>query len=250
MNSPQTISLSSLLVSPIDTSENGQEPISKIYKPRQNNERNLLKINQSMQEIPPPKLPCPITSNKTISYSTPLFFRVSPYPLQLSFEDACLDPHFVISPMYAGFIPLTAWGNMALPFGILVHTFFQKRNSLHCKFPFKLYNSLRLTLTCPDFYRYVGVKWITDNVFIVDKFIFARLLGIKTIDGSFFHQQGNFPSHGFEELPFSQATQIALENGIGSFDPSILRFLRHTSGNFTAQSTESDILHLKWSRAC
>ena len=90
---------------------------------------------------------------------------------------------------------------------------------------------------------------ISEKVLKVDKKAFARLLGIKTVDGSLFHQQGNFPSHGFEELQFVQAQKIAHEQGIGDFDPTNLRFLRHTSGRFSIHSTEADIFQLKWTKA-
>jgi hypothetical protein len=65
------------------------------------------------------------------------------------------------------------------------------------------------------------VRWVTDCVFLVQKVIFAQLLGVRTIDGSFFHQEGNFPSHGFVELAFPEAQEIARENGIGALTQQI-----------------------------
>ena len=204
----------------------------------------------SFEPNPPPVQaayvePLQLLSNRTLSLSSPMLIPMR-RDHDLTFDEACADPNFTVSPVSAGFIPKNAWGNQPIAFGLLVSTFFRKRNSMHCKFPYKLYNALRLTMALPHFFKYIGARWLTDKIFIVDKLIFARLLGVRSIDGSFFHQQGNFPSHGFEELQFILAQRVARENGIGDFDPSNLRFLQHTSGKFTRFSTEADINQLKW----
>lgn len=125
-------------------------------------------------------------------------------------------------------------------------TFFRKRNSMHCKFPFKLFNALKLTQNCPEFLPHVGVEWVTDSVFRVHRAAFARLLGVKTIEGGLFHQQGNFPSHGFVELPFDVSDCISREAGLGPADLSQVRFMRHSAGLFVRQSTERDLESCKW----
>jgi hypothetical protein len=153
-----------------------------------------------------------------------------------------------VNPTQLGFIPSGAWHGEDIPFGILVLSFFRKRNSMHCKFPFKLVNALLLTEKEPSFFPWVGIHWVTDTVLFVEKLIFAKLLGIRTIDGSFFHQQGNFPSHGFLELSFQEAQEIASENGIGEVDSTNMRFLKHATGALTRKTTELDIHQLKWIR--
>ena len=163
-----------------------------------------------------------------------------------TFEVACSDPHFTINPVSLGFIPRDAWKNDQMPFGMLVMSFFRKRNSMHCKFPFKLYNALRLTDKLPSFFRYVGIRWVTESVFLVDKNVFAKLIGVRTIDGSLFHQQGNFPSHGFVELTFQEALEVAKANGIGEVDYSNVRLLRHATGGFTRHCSEMHLHEIKW----
>ena len=181
--------------------------------------------------------------NKILSFSAPALLNSS-----VTFEDACSDPNFTLNPGHIGFIPHSAWQNEQIPFGTLVVNFFRKRNSMHCKFPFKLYNALLLTDKIPSFYRFVGIRWVTDAVFVVDKNIFAKLLGVRTIDGSLFHQQGNFPSHGFVELSFQEASQIAEDNGMGVVDSSSMRFLKHAAGRFTHNCPEFNIDNIKWMR--
>jgi hypothetical protein len=54
----------------------------------------------------------------------------------------------------------------------------------------------------------IGVRLVTDEVIIVEKFMLARLLGMRSVDGSLFHQQETFPSHRSLELPFQEAIGI------------------------------------------
>jgi hypothetical protein len=107
-------------------------------------------------------------------------------------------------------------------------------------------NALILAEKAPTFRPFLGVQWVTDEVFVVNKFVFACLLGVRTVDGSFFHQQGNFPSHGFVELSFQEASEIAEERGLGPVDSTNMRFLKHGSGGLTRKSTEFDLAQLKW----
>jgi hypothetical protein len=118
----------------------------------------------------------------------------------------------------------------------------------HCQFPLKLYNALPLTTKCPEFYQYIGVRWMTDEVFLVEKYLFAKLLGVRSIDGSLFHRQENFPSHGFAEMSFQDAQEIARANGVNEINSQTMRFLRHKSGAFTRHSNEDVIHELEWIR--
>jgi hypothetical protein len=145
-------------------------------------------------------------------------FKIQLPPEPLSFDDACTSMSFSVHPRRLGLIPRDAWPDHAIPLGVLIASFFQKRNSKHCKFPYKLYNALLITDQCPHLYRHLGIRWLTDEVLVVEKFVFARLLGLRSVDGGLFHQQGNFPSHGFTELSFQEAQEVAAANGAGGVD--------------------------------
>jgi hypothetical protein len=65
---------------------------------------------------------------------------------------------------------------------------------LRSRFLHKLVNALKITELDRSNFSLVGVAWVNDNVIKVDKVKFARFLGIKSVDGSLFHKQGNSPS--------------------------------------------------------
>jgi hypothetical protein len=163
-----------------------------------------------------------------------------------TFEEVCRNPSVTVHPRQLGFIPSSAWPDVALPFGVLVVTFFQKRNSRHCKFPYKIFNALRLTEMRPELFRFVGIRWVTSEIIVVEKFVFAKLLGVRSVDGSLFHQQGNFPSHGFVELSFQEAQEVAAANGEGEVDSHTMRFLRPRSAAFVRDRGEDVIHELGW----
>ena len=192
---------------------------------------------------PPVQVPRPFGRAHTVSQ--PSFLLQKPVGA-LDFDKVCLDASITVNPRRLQFVPARAWPNEAVPFGILVATFFRKRNSMHCKVPFKLFNALKLTQQCPEFLPHVGVEWTTDTVFRVHRAAFARLLGVKTVEGGLFHQQGNFPSHGFLELPFDESDRISRAAGLGPADLSQVRFMTHATGRFHRQSTEEDLEMCKW----
>ena len=186
-----------------------------------------------------------LQSGKTHNASFPLF--PVPRPIEeMDFDKMCLDPSVTVRPRLMQFIPAAAWTAEPVSFGLLVSTFWRKRNSMHCKFPYKLYNALKLTQFCPEFIPHIGVEWVTDSVFRVNRVAFARLLGVRTIEGGLFHQQGNFPSHGFVELPFEESDRLSRECGMGPADLSQVRFMTHQSGEFVRQSTEDDLEKCRW----
>ncbi|OHT07902.1 hypothetical protein TRFO_05006 [Tritrichomonas foetus] len=187
------------------------------------------------------------SSSRRVTNSSPMFsIKVKPISA-MTFEEACTDPHLVINPSKMGFIPSSIWSNDTISFGFLVTTFFRKRNSATSKFPHKLYNALRLSECFSDFKNLLGISWITNDIFRVDRNAFARLIGVKSVEGGLFHQQGNFPSHGFEELDFQESEKISMEYGLGHADLSTVRFIRNSHGNFNKYSTESEMENLKWS---
>ena len=186
-----------------------------------------------------------LTTTKHISESLPRFALRVPISERL-FEDVCADPTALIFPKQFGFIPVSTWPTDSIAFGTLVTTFFRRRNSTSSKFPYKLYNALRITEFLPDFFPHVGVRWVTDKIIWVNREAFARLLGVKTIEGGLFHQQGNFPSHGFEELSFEESECLASQLGLGRIDLSVMRLMRHSTGLFRRDSKEADLERCKW----
>jgi hypothetical protein len=153
----------------------------------------------------------------------------------------------LISPQTLGFMPSSYWLNTSLSFGALVAKFFHRKNNASCRFPHKLYNALLLVENDPTLFSLVGVKWLTNEVFLVDKFVFGRLLGIASFDGGLFHWQGNFPSHGFIELTPDQIAGIQS----AGFDPSGVdhdryHVLRHAAGQFTRAVSEEVFEACKW----
>ena len=185
-------------------------------------------------------------SMRRMNISSPLFQLRRPIG-QLTFDEVCADPTIMVNPRRLGFIPSCAWSTENVSFGILVTTFFRKRNSMHSKFPYKLYNALKLSEMCPEFTEHLGIQWVTDIVFRVHRNNFARLIGVKTVEGGLFHQQGNFPSHGFIELPFEESDALSREYGFGPCSLSVVRFVQHANGIFTRFSTEASLEQCKWS---
>lgn len=183
----------------------------------------------------------------SLAYSTPMFQLRSID--QMSFEEVCMNPTVIINAKSLGFIPQCAWispNTSCITFGALVENFFRKRNSIHCKFPDKLYNALKLSDACPEFREHLGIQWVNDFIIRVHRTNFARLIGIKTVDGALFHQQGNFPSHGFVELSFEESDAISRANGFGPCDLRVVSFVKHSCGLFTRYSREVTVGQCKW----
>jgi hypothetical protein len=169
-------------------------------------------------------------------------------PLQsdIEFAQVCADASITFNPARLGFIPGRFWQNKDLTFGQLVHDFFQRKNNANSRFAHKLFNALRITIEDSFYVEFIGVEWITDRVLRIDKKIFGRLLGIKIIDGSLFHQQGNFPSHGFIELSEKNAHEWGPPEILTGVDFDNVRLLVHKDGIITKGCTEADIEECKW----
>jgi hypothetical protein len=162
------------------------------------------------------------------------------------FDQVCSDPAIVMHPHKLGFIPTQFWSDKSLTFGQLVKDFFQRKNHANSRFSHKLYNALKITVDDPFYVDFVGIEWVTDTVLRIDKRVFARLLAIKTIDGSLFHQQGNFPSHGFFELTEETGLEFVSRELLDSVDFDNVRLLVHQDRVFTRNCTEEDIGRCKW----
>jgi hypothetical protein len=176
----------------------------------------------------------------------PVRLTRGPYSTDEEFGQLCRDPGVKFNPRELGFIPRKSWTSGFISFGELVRNFFQKKNHATGRFSHKLFNSLKITTEDSFYFEYIGVEWITEDVLKIDKRLFARLLGIKTIDGSLFHQQGNFPSHGFVELSDAEAKRRLPELDLGGIDYESVRLLTHEPGVFTKHCTEDAINRCKW----
>jgi hypothetical protein len=160
-----------------------------------------------------------------------------------------LDRSVTFNPHHLGFIPGIAWTDSEVRFGDLVTNFFQRKNNANSRFSHKLYNALRITRADPFYFHYIGVAWISTDVLKVDKRIFAQLLGIKSVDGSLFHQQGNFPSHGFVEIGQGEAAQSVSEADLEGVDYERVRLLVHQPHIFVRDATEDDLARCNWVHA-
>ena len=185
---------------------------------------------------------------RNVGTSLPRFQICKPIE-ERSFDDVINDNLVTINPFELGFIPKAMWENDYTSFGSVVASFFRKRNSSQTKFTYKLCNALKLSESKPEFIPHVGIEWATDTIIRVHREAFARLLGVKTVEGSLFHQQGNFPSHGFTELSFRESDNLSRALGWGPADLSVVRFVTHATGKFTRSSIERDLKQCKWSRA-
>ncbi|OHT14179.1 hypothetical protein TRFO_43160 [Tritrichomonas foetus] len=189
-----------------------------------------------------------LNNQRPIGSSLPTFNLRHPVQ-HMSFEEVCSDNSITLNPDRLHFIPVNSWNSESITFGQLVASFFRKRNSTYCKFPFKLYNALKITEYLPEFIPHIGVQWATDSIIKVDREPFARLIGVKTIEGGLFHQQGNFPSHGFMELPFKESDQLSRSLNFGPADLSVVRYVTHMAGKFVKGCTQKDLDQCRWTHS-
>jgi hypothetical protein len=159
-----------------------------------------------------------------------------------AFAQKLEDINPTISPQALGFRPASYWLNTSLTFGDLVNKFFHRKNNSSCRFPHKLYNALALVDSNESYWPLVGVKWVTDCVFMVDKIVFGRLLGIGSFDGGLFHRQGNFPSHSFVEV---QPDTLGGIPGL-EIDGDRYRLFQHSSGLFKKVCSDDFFNSCKW----
>ena len=155
---------------------------------------------------------------------------------RLDFFESCLsDQSLTFAPLDLGLPPVDNWAAETVTFGELVTTYFRRKNNSITRFPRKLVAALKIVEEHPDLYPAVGVTWVNETVIKVNKLVFARLLGIKTVDGGLFHRHGNFPSHGFVELKMGEVDD---GSDLSDVDYDCVRLLRHSSGAFTRSSDE------------
>lgn len=165
---------------------------------------------------------------------------------ETEFESICADKALTFNPKKLGFIPSKFWEDKEMTFGELVTNFFRRKSNSNNRFYHKLFNALKISEDDPFYSEYVGVEWANPKVIKVDKKKFARLLGIKSIDGSLFHHQGNFPSHGFVELTTQNVADYFPNKKIENVDFDNVRLLVHQAGVFIQGCTEEVINDCKW----
>jgi hypothetical protein len=153
---------------------------------------------------------------------------------------------FRFNPCELDLMPMHYWKSQLYSIGDLARNFFRKKNSTNARFPHKLYNALKLSDFDSVFTELVGVKWMNETVFRIDKIIFGKLLGIKAIEGSLFHRQGNFPTHKFVELQASQARETFTEKDLATVDFEVVRLVYHKPGLFVRNATPTAIENCKW----
>jgi hypothetical protein len=151
-----------------------------------------------------------------------------------------------VSPHALGFLPTSYWLDVDASLGDLVSKFFQRKSNANCRFPHKLFNALAMADSDPNMFHLLGVKWVTDRVFKVDKLIFGRLLGIGAIDGGLFHRQGNFPSHGFAEVSPAEVPGARALADLRDVDHDRIRLLYHPGGGFIKASDEDSVTRCRW----
>jgi hypothetical protein len=163
----------------------------------------------------------------------------------IQFQCACQNPLLVLNPRELGFLPLL-WPDRIRRFSDLVDNFFRKKTSSDSRFLHKLFNAIQLSEFDPNYFQFVGVAWVTDRVLKVDKYRFAALLGIRVIDGSLFHKQGNFPSHGFVEIAPDQARNELPLQALEGVDFDVVRLFVHGSDNFFRGCGPEMMRNCKW----
>lgn len=157
-----------------------------------------------------------------IMMSNPITSSTSTIPIDFSLGSAVDDPNtllalstqsfnmamsnrsLVFQPMTLSFEPYEYWlfQERSLSFNDLVCKFFRHNKTNFTKFMYKLYDMLRITTVFPSLKQAVGVYFINDVAISVDKYAMINMLSLnpKNVDGSLFHKQGNFPTHGFIEV--------------------------------------------------
>jgi hypothetical protein len=170
----------------------------------------------------------------------------SPQPqLENDFQSACKDRSLTFKPYELGFLP-KPWPQRKRTFGDLVSNFFTRKSSAHTRFLHKLVNALKMVEMDRHYFSLVGVAWVNDRVIKIDKLKFAQLIGVKSVDGSLFHKQGNFPSHGFVEVDFADARRTLRPEDLEGVDGDLVRLVMHESGAFTRGNMPDFDPRCKW----
>lgn len=163
-----------------------------------------------------------------------------------AFTEIFDDEQYRFNPVELNFVPRKYFQDRTYSFGEIISGFFQKKNSSNSRFSHKLFNSIKLGEYDEKFVQFVGVKWLNRAVLRVEKRVFARLIGVKSVDGSLFHQQGNFTSHGFIEISEGEVPSLCPDIDLTGVDFDNVRLLYHHDGLFHAASTGEEVEAIRW----
>jgi hypothetical protein len=203
---------------------------------RRSNSTNDFVASESLYGVTPVHTRCASDPSTALVHENP----------DAEFASICQDPLVTFNPRFLGFIPSRNWESRDVSFAALITGHFQKKSGSNTRFFHKLYNALKISEADPFYADFVGVEWVNDRVIKIDKKKFARLLGIRTIDGSLFHQQGNFPSHGFREIGPLEAKEILPAEELANVDYDVVRLLVHAPGDFVRGSTPQVFEKCRW----
>lgn len=121
------------------------------------------------------------------------------------------------------FIPRDEWKSTLFSIEELKKKYFARRNGPARHFNYKLTNALKITRRFPQYYLFIGVIQIRNNLIKVNSTTFGTLLGIRAIQGGLFHKQGNFHRNGFQQVPKKEVDRITLEVDIDDVDDNEVR---------------------------
>jgi hypothetical protein len=199
-------------------------------------------IHQRTSSLPPP------ASVWYVPIREAGLVRRSTFPTNLNdeFSSLCSDPLATVDATGLGFIPADVWVKTKYTFGELVYCFFQRTTSGNTRFLHKLYNALQIAELDSFYADVIGIEWITEKVMKIHKRKFGELLGIRAIDGSLFHQQGCFPTHGFRELGPEEARWLVPQQALEDVDFDEVRVLVHSTGAFVRGSSAAPYLVPRW----
>lgn len=130
-----------------------------------------------------------------------------------------------------GFGPHT-FPNPIIPFQLVFELYFRRRCGKNHPFFYKLCNMLKITSYYPEFYSILGVIWVSNQFFKVDRQTFGKTINNNSSNSALFNNSGMFIQHGFTEVQ---------EQSLCNIDPKYLtdvdfnkvRILVDTKGAFT-----------------
>lgn len=201
--------------------------------------RNVVKSNETLEKFH-------IGTLRNIPANHSPQRQIVPVSDDEEFKKLCSDKSFKINPSKLGFIPKAYWQDKDIAFGDIVLDFFKRKNNINCRFRHKLYNAILLGERIPKLNKFTGVSWVSNTILRVDKASFGRLLGITSIDGAFFHKQGNFTTHGFADAPPDAIYQSLGQDAHVPNEKDSYRLLYHTKGCFVRGVSEEKLESCKW----
>ena len=144
------------------------------------------------------------------------------------------------------FIPEHKWDDKYHSLEYLSKNYFSRKNNENSRFEHKLWNALQITSAFPQSFEFIGVAWVTNEIFKVHKKIFAQFNNIKCVNDSLFNKQGNFPTHGFIHASDDIIHQLIPEDQIQDlYQPDIVVFY-HKDSTFRKDSNEDNINQCKY----